>query len=182
MSTKKEYKKTDFGSIIKESDDIIIENQDTIIELEKSDNELQDSRNKLQNEIVELIESKQPMSYEGPDIEELEDTQTDLEEDIEELQTDIEELEDTIEILNSQCKVASEYDFQSDLNVLNIKKDNINKSIGESTRWIHRHQSELTYLQEKIDNLKDHEYDPDCKYCLSNIFVKKLKKQKKKFQ
>ena len=34
----KEYKKTDFGSIIKESDDIIIENQDTIIELEKNNN------------------------------------------------------------------------------------------------------------------------------------------------
>ena len=175
----KEYKKTDFGSIIKESDDIIIENQDTIIELEKSDNELQDSRNKLQNEIVELIESKQPMSYEGPDIEELEDTQTDLEEDIEELQTDIEELEDTIEILNSQCKVSSDYDFQTDINVLNIKKDNINKSIRESTAMILGHQSDLTYLQEKIDHLKDHEYDPDCKYCVSNIFVKEAKEAEK---
>ena len=50
-----------------------------------------DSRNKLQNEIVELIESKQPMSYEGPDIEDLENTQTDLEEDIEKLQTNIED-------------------------------------------------------------------------------------------
>ena len=75
----KEYKKTDFGSIIKESDDIIIANQDTIIELEKNDNELQESRNNLQNDIVDLIESKQPMSYDGPDIEDLEDTQTDLE-------------------------------------------------------------------------------------------------------
>ena len=175
----KEYKKTDFGSIIKESDDIIIANQDTIIELEKNDNELQDSRNNLQNEIVELIESKQPMSYEGPDIKDLQDTQTDLEEDIEELQENISELEDTIEILNSQCKVASEYDFQSDLNVLNIKKDNVNKSLKESTRWIYRHQSELTYLQEKIDHLKDHEYDPDCKYCVSNIFVQEAKEAEK---
>ncbi len=175
----KEYKKTDFGSIIKESDDIIIANQDTIIELEESDNEFQELRNKLQNEIVELIESKQPMSYEGPDITDLEDTQTDLEEDIEELQENIGELEDTIEILNSQCKVASEYDFQSDINVLNIKKDNVNKSLKESTKWIHTHQSELIYLQEKIDHLKDHEYDHTCKYCVSNIFVQEAKEAEK---
>ena len=175
----KEYKKTDFGSIIKESDDIIIANQDTIIELEKNDNELQESRNNLQNDIVDLIESKQPMSYDGPDIEDLEDTQTDLEEAIEELQVDIQDLEDTVEILNSQCKVASEYDFQSDLNVLNIKKDNVNKSLKESTRWIHRHQSELTYLREKIDHLKDHEYDHTCKYCVSNIFVQEAKEAEK---
>ena len=175
----KEYKKTDFGSIIKESDDIIIANQDTIIELEKNDNELQDSRNNLQNDIVELIESKQPMSYEGPDIEELQDTQIYLEESIEELQKEIHELEDVTAILSSQCKVASEYDFQSDLNVLNIKKDNVNKSLKESTRWIYRHQSELTYLQEKIDHLKDHEYDPDCKYCVSNIFVQEAKEAEK---
>ena len=69
--------------------------------------------------------------------------------------------------------------FNQILMFLNIKKDNINKSIGESTRWIHRHQSELTYLQEKIDNLKDHEYDPDCKYCVSNIFVKEAEEAEK---
>ncbi len=126
----KEYKKTDFGSIIKESDDIIIANQDTIIELEKNDNELQDSRNNLQNGIVDLIESKQPMSYDGPNIEDLEDTQTNLEEAIEELQNNIEEHESTIDTLNSQCKYGTDYDFQTDLNVLNIKKDNVNKSIG----------------------------------------------------
>ncbi len=175
----KEYKKTDFGSIIKESDDIIIANQDTIIELEKNDNELQDSRNNLQNGIVDLIESKQPMSYDGPNIEDLEDTQTNLEEAIEELQNNIEEHESTIDTLNSQCKYGTDYDFQTDLNVLNIKKDNVNKSIGESTRFILGHQAELTYLQEKIDHLKDHEYDPTCKYCVSNIFVKEAEEAKK---
>ena len=175
----KEYKKTDFGSIIKESDDIIIANQDNIIELEKSDTELQESRNELQNDIVELIESKQPMSYDGPDIEDLEDTQTDLEEAIEELQNNIEQYESTINILNSQCKYKSDYDFQTDINFRNVKKDSINKSIRESTRFIHGHQAELTYLQEKIDHLKDHEYDPTCKYCISNIFVKEAEEAKK---
>ena len=175
----KEYKKTDFGVIIKESEDIILKNQDKIIKLEKNEIDLQESRNDLQNNIVELIESKQPMSYEGPDIKDLQDTQISLEEDIEKLQVAIEELESTIEILNSQCKVASEYDFQSDINVLNIKKDNINKYIRESTKHILGYQSELTFLQEKIDHLKDHEYDPDCKYCISNIFVQEAKDAEK---
>ena len=86
----KEYKKTDFGLIIQESDDIILENQDKIIELEKSDSELQESRNILQNKIVELIESKQPTSYEGPSINKLKDNESILIKDIETLNIDIE--------------------------------------------------------------------------------------------
>ena len=90
----KAYKKIDFGSIIKESDDIIIENQDTIIELEKNDNDLQNSRNNVQNQIVELIESKQPMSYDGPDIFDLEKTENQLIDNIENIEISIEELEE----------------------------------------------------------------------------------------
>ena len=30
----------------------------------------------------------------------------------------------------------------------------------------------VQHCQDKIDNLKDHEYDPNCKYCTSNVFVK----------
>ena len=54
----KEYKKTDFGEIIKQSDEIISDEQQEITDLEKNEHELQESRNKLQDDILELIDQK----------------------------------------------------------------------------------------------------------------------------
>jgi DNA repair exonuclease SbcCD ATPase subunit len=36
----------------------------------------------------------------------------------------------------------------------------------------------VQHCQDKIDNLKDHEYDPNCQYCVNNIFVKDAEKAK----
>ena len=168
----KEYKKTDFGSIIKESDDIIIENQDTIIELEKDDSELQESRNILQNNIVELIESKQPIAYDGPDIEELNDTQQILENSIEELQGNIEINETLVENLNTELTHGTDFDYQLVVNEWNNKKLPVNNLIKTYNKKITESKQSIKHLQEKIDHLNTHEYDPDCKYCTSNIFVK----------
>ena len=33
----------------------------------------------------------------------------------------------------------------------------------------------LQHCQSKIDNLSNHEYDPDCQYCVNNVFVKDAK-------
>ncbi len=168
----KEYKKTDFGFIIKESDDIIIENQDTIIELEKNESELQESRNMLQNGIVEIIESKQPVSFEGPDIEELKDTQEILENSIEELQCNIEINEISAETLNTELTHGTDFDYQSIVNEWNEKKLPVNNLIKTYNKKITESKQSIKYLQEKIDHLNTHEYDPACTYCTSNIFVK----------
>jgi DNA repair exonuclease SbcCD ATPase subunit len=168
----KEYKKTDFGSIIKESDDIITENQDTIVLLEKTDIDLQESRNTLQNDIVEIIESKQPTSYDGPDIEEQKEIQEDLEDTIDELHRDIETHELTVDELNSELTSGRDFDYQSIVTVWNEKKLPVNKLIQGYTQKITESKQSIKYLQEKVDHLNTHEYDPNCKYCISNIFVK----------
>jgi len=79
----KEYKKTDFSILINNSDTIIIDNQDSIIQLETTENELQEKRNDLQDTIVTLIETKQPTTYNGPDINALIETETKLTKKIE---------------------------------------------------------------------------------------------------
>ena len=169
----KEYKKIDFGYIIKESDDIIIENQDTIIELEKNDNDLQNSRNNVQNDIVELIESKQPMSYDGPDISELEATENQLISNIENIEISINELEDIITKM-------PEFDLVSinELNLQKNQKDILNKDIKIVTKELTQLEQLIKLQQQKIDHLKTHEYDHTCKYCVSNIFVKEAEEAK----
>ena len=179
----KEYKKTDFGVIIKDSEDIILKNQDKIIELEKNEIDLQESRNDLQNNIVELIESKQPMSYEGPDITSLQKEENKLISDIETLQLKIDTLEEKIEIIDSDISKTSKF----------IKKFNSNK-INKKIELLYDEQTKLSDIelnlkevensinskQKKIDHLKNHEYDPNCKFCTSNIFVQDATKAKEK--
>ena len=169
----KEYKKIDFGYIIKESDDIIIENQDTIIELEKNDNDLQNSRNNVQNDIVELIESKQPMSYDGPDISELEATENQLISNIENIEISINELEDIITKMPEFDPVSI-----NELNLQKNQKDILNKDIKIVTKELTQLEQLIKLQQQKIDHLKTHEYDHTCKYCVSNIFVKEAEEAK----
>jgi DNA repair exonuclease SbcCD ATPase subunit len=58
----KAYKKTDFDIIINDADTVIINNQQDITSLETREDELQEQRNTAQNEIVDLIQTKQPTS------------------------------------------------------------------------------------------------------------------------
>jgi len=168
----KEYKKTDFGLIIRESDDIILKNQDKIIELEKGDTDLQESRNNLQNQIVELIESKQPMSYDGPNIKKLQQDESSLIKEIEDIDINCNSLENKI---NSNKSNISSYQttinkdqfekISNELSDIIKKKDVISNEISTLT-------SLITSQKKKIDHLKTHEYDHTCKYCIENIFVK----------
>jgi len=169
----KEYKKTDFGSIIKESDDIIIANQDTIIELEKNDNNLQESRNNVQNEIVELIESKQPISYDGPDIDNLEKTEDQLITNIENIEISIEQLENKIKEMPVCDNIST-----NQLNLQKNQKDILNKDIKIVTKELTQLEQLIKLQQQKIDHLLTHEYDHTCKYCVSNIFVKEAEEAK----
>ncbi len=169
----KEYKKIDFGYIIKESDDIIIENQDTIIELEKNDIDLQNSRNNVQNDIVELIESKQPMSYDGPDISELEATENQLISNIENIEISINKLEDIITKMPKFDIIST-----NELNLQKNQKDILNKDIKIVTKELTQLEQLIKLQQQKIDHLKTHEYDHTCKFCISNIFVKEAEEAK----
>ncbi len=58
---------------------------------------MQDRRNALQEAIVSLIETKQPTTYDGPDINELKQQENDLIQHVESIQTDIETAEQDFE-------------------------------------------------------------------------------------
>jgi len=186
----KEYKKTDFGEIIKQSGEIISIEQQEITELEKSEHDLQESRNDLQDNILELIDKKQPTSYDGPDIEQLEDDQEDLDLAIYDLDGDIQDQEDAVAKADVEYKEfdinlhrAVEEDaepgrLEQRIETLTLSLQSSDKAIKKLTR----EETELKQLvkiqKKKIDHLKTHEYDPNCKYCTSNVFIKEAEQAK----
>jgi len=170
----KEYKKTDFDIIITESNNIIIDNQESIINFETDEDVLQENRNTAQNEIVELIESKQPTSYAGPSITELENTETELTNKITKLQNDIELSETKLDKLTSDYLVLkknirkyNETELKTSVDKLSVYES----EIADIQLTVNQQQEIINAKQEKINHLTDHQYDKECEYCTSNIFV-----------
>jgi DNA repair exonuclease SbcCD ATPase subunit/predicted phosphodiesterase len=58
------------------------------------------------------------------------------------------------------------------------KHKDLLKDISIIERHIRSAKMEITNYQNKIDLLHDHEYDPDCKYCCDNQFVKEAEEAK----
>jgi DNA repair exonuclease SbcCD ATPase subunit/DNA repair exonuclease SbcCD nuclease subunit len=170
----KDYKKTDFAEIIINSDTVITANQDTITALENEEDALQDQRNTLQERIVELIETKMPTSYNGPDIEELKQQEQDLIAHIESIQTDIETAEQDLEQLladiHTHKKQLVEFDVE-EINAQTKQYAKIQTEVNTLTQIQRKQQEIVNAKQEKINHLETHQYDPQCKYCTSNVFV-----------
>jgi DNA repair exonuclease SbcCD ATPase subunit len=170
----KDYKKTDFAELIIDADSIISENQNTIQQLEQDEDIQQDLRNTLQEKIVSLIETKLPTTYDGPNIKILQRTEKELETCIETLQQDIESAEQ--EILNLTQNITDKKIQIKAINVNALQKNlqtlsTLESDITELNRQWKLQQGIINAKQEKIDHLSDHEYDPGCKYCTSNVFV-----------
>ena len=170
----KDYKKTDFAEIIIQSDDIITKNQNKIQRLEQSEDTLQETRNTLQEKIVLLIETKLPTTYDGPNIDALIKIEQDLENSIDQLQKDIEISETEIGSISLIISTARTNISKINIKVVTDKLQQLHK-LQEQQRilllQITEQQGTCNAKQQKINHLNTHEYDPNCKYCASNIFV-----------
>ena len=170
----KTYKKTDFAEIIIHSDDIITKNQNKIQKLEQSEATLQETRNTLQEKIVLLIETKLPTTYDGPNINALNKIEQNLESLIEQLQEDIEISETSINSISATISKArtniSKINIKSVTNKLQKLQD-LQDQQHSLMLQITEQQRTCNEKQQKIDHLNTHQYDPNCKYCTSNIFV-----------
>ena len=170
----KDYKKTDFAEIIIQADAIISENQDNIISLEQQEDTQQETRNSLQEQIVSLIETKLPTTYDGPNINELQRQEQDLIATIESIQQDIEMAEQDLETLTAEIETHEEQITQFNVNDITDKLTQYTKTEHSVNTLLQKYRQQKEIVngkQEKIKHLESHEYDPNCKYCTSNVFV-----------
>jgi len=170
----KEYKKTDFATIISDADKIINENKQNICDLENKEKTNISNRETTQQQIVDLIEQKQPTTYEGADIEELTNTENELISDIEQLQLDIETIELDISVITETIENVQKTNDLVDINFINTRVEQLKEYQEKQRQTDQKAKSQWTVVQnkqKKIAHLKEHEYDSNCKYCTSNVFV-----------
>ena len=172
----KAFKKTDFAETINTSDTIIKDNSKLIEDINKKETINQDLRNKLQEDILQLIETKQPTSYEGDDISILQKAESELISKIEVLQNTIDDSEQTISEYQenidtiTQAIKTQNYDIQ-DLKDKTHQLIEIENQITDLQDELKKQQRIVNDKQTKIEHLETHEYDSNCKYCVSNVFV-----------
>jgi DNA repair exonuclease SbcCD nuclease subunit len=170
----KEYKKTDFAEIIIQADTIISNNSDKIRKLETQEDDLHEQRNQLQEKIVSLIETKLPTTYTGPDIDKLQIDESALVKTIEQLQADIVIIEsgiesgiDNIKLTKSAIKSTNEQTINAGI----LVHTTYQQKLEQLQKEIKTTQGVVDAKQQKINHLSEHEYDPQCEYCTSNVFV-----------
>ncbi len=171
----KAYKKTDFDVIITDADNIITQNKQLIEDLQDLENSSQENRNTHQNEIVALIETKLPTTYAGPNHDELEKQESNLTDAIESLQEQIDTAEEEISELK-QSVIDNKNILRTDYNINDLQDhiqtlETLEKEFKDLQQSVKLQRGVIDAKEEKIKHLQSHEYDPNCQYCTSNVFV-----------
>ena len=183
----KEFGKQDYSTKIANSKVKYKECFDKMDELTSQREYLKRRNEEINNEIVEL--NKQIVNIE--EIEDIDDTES-----IGNLNEKIENCRKKLVLTNAEI-----VDIELDLVTYNKKVEELNETILEykeeeltnkkdyfdrQTKLLSQRQSELSNAElrldhcvKKIDNLKNHEYDPNCQYCVNNVFVKDAEEAKR---
>jgi DNA repair exonuclease SbcCD ATPase subunit/DNA repair exonuclease SbcCD nuclease subunit len=170
----KEYKKTDFADIILTADSTINTNQTDVVTLEQDEHELHEQRNQKQESILALIESKLPTTYNGPGLEDLQSQETELLANIESIHSDIENYEMDLTTLNNSINSNKQLLNTYDVDSLNANIETITElqqTLQNTQKLLQKQQEVVNAKEQKIEHLSTHQYDPNCKYCTSNVFV-----------
>ena len=178
----KNFKKTDFTS---ELADKGVELKDKKVELKKLQSELDkdvESKDNLIKGIVALNKQLVPIDS-NLDLESLETkrdsikkSSTDLEKEYETKEVKIDEYKSLLVELSQSLNEMG--DMETTYNTYN-KKLNEYKNEKQKLELL---EVKLNSNKDKLSHLEKHEYDPNCKFCMNNVFVKDALKTKEELE
>jgi exonuclease SbcC len=174
----KNFKKTDFTTELADKVKTLTEEKRNQKQIQKQLNELTENRDEVIAKIVELSKALIPIDGGKLNIVQLqnekmaiEDTLKKLERSKEKLVSDIMELEKSI----SKLLLAMESDCEFEGSPIEKAKKQLDTLQNDKTqieKKIDKLESQLDANSDKLSHLEKHEYDPNCKFCVNNVFVK----------
>ena len=173
----KNFKKIDFTTELADKKNELLHKEDVLSRLKSESDELTIQRDKIQNNISELNKSIVPIDK-NLDIVNLTKSKDDVDKNLQLITKQILEKESSIlqnqNLLSEVSQSAVNY---TTLNGKNIKEakadlDLHTQSLSEIERKIELIEESLKGNMEKLSHLEAHEYDPNCKFCMNNVFVK----------
>jgi exonuclease SbcC len=82
----------------------------------------------------------------------------------------------------SQSIEEKKYINQQPIEEAKKEWDELKGAINNTERWISLVEQSLESNREKLAHLAQHEYDPNCNFCMNNVFVKDAKETEKKVE
>ena len=179
----KNFKKTDFTTELANNANLLKETKFELKELETELARLNSDKDGLDSVILELSRNLTPIDG-NLDLPKLEAKRDDLKTQLEQLTKDYEIKENKIEeyttFLSELSQSIEERKTINDTPIEDAKKEydvalNAKKNTGH---YIALLEQSIRTNQTKISHLDNHEYDPNCKFCCDNVFVKDAMKAK----
>ena len=179
----KNFKKTDFTTELANNANLLKETKLELKELETELGRLNGDKDGLDSVILELSRNLTPIDS-NLDLPKLEAKRDDLKTQLEQLTKDYEIKEEKIEeyttFLSELSQSIEERKTINDTPIEDAKKEydvalNAKKNTGH---YIALLEQSIRTNQTKISHLDNHEYDPNCKFCCDNVFVKDAMKAK----
>jgi len=171
------FKRNDFTSELATKETEFNTKKSELNDLNKTLKDYTESRDRIQNQISDLKESLIPTDS-NLDINVLGDSRRTIERKLESNGNDKKTKESKIKefegVLNEVSESISMYDNVNGLSIDDAKKewDLAKGKLSDIQQQIDRLESQYERNLEKLTHLETHEYDPNCKFCMNNVFVK----------
>ncbi len=179
----KNFKKTDFTTELANKGIEIKGKKSELKELEKQLNKLNGHKDGMDSVILELSRNLTPIDS-NLNLSDLEEKRKDINEKLEALEVSYEAKEKNIETYTEKINELSqsiEERKQSDGIDIEVAYSNYQieqKALVEAEKVYSNAKVYLKSAEEKIKHLDNHQYDPNCKFCCDNEFVKDAMKAK----
>ena len=171
------FKRTDFTTELAQKETDLKSQKETLKELNKTQREQNESKDGIQNQITELSKSITPIDSKL-DLVALENAESTIERKIQtnesDKETKIAKINEYIELLGEVSQSINEHAEVNGIPIDEAKKewDLAKGKIVEVQQQIDKLESQYESNLEKLKHLEQHEYDPNCQFCMNNVFVK----------
>jgi DNA repair exonuclease SbcCD ATPase subunit len=183
----KNFKKTDFTTELAEKGKELLEKKSQLKGLEVLLSDKNTEVIELNDKIVNLSRELTPIDS-NLDLSLLESKRNSISKQIEDVETDYELKESKIEqhkilltevsqSLFEKCKFTID-DNEVDIEIAHNDFVKQSKDLVEAEKVYQKAKQQLEVAEEKIGHLNNHQYDPNCKFCCDNEFVKDAVKAK----
>jgi exonuclease SbcC len=171
------FKRTDFTTELAQKETDLKETKRELTDLESQLKTLNKDKEGIQNEISDLKESLTPIDTKL-DIKALGVSKSTIESKIQTNESDREDKRSKIneygELLGQVSQSINEHAVVNGMDIDDAKKewDLAKGKLADVQTQIDKLESQYESNLEKLKHLEQHEYDPNCKFCMNNVFVK----------
>lgn len=172
------FKRTDFTAELAEKVKELTEQKKILKRLQSQVNDKTAEKEELIQRIVDLSKKLVPMDGVVADYKALSMTKGELiveSDKVKALKMELfgktEELTESIAKLNEQIAEKSKLNGQ-DIEKVKEQLDELNYDRTQLERKAYKLETDLSANRDKLSHLAKHEYDPNCKFCVNNVFVK----------